>query len=282
MGHLPDACHACEEAIVDRLDGALSAEQLAAFEAHIAICGRCRALLREIETLRVRAAALPVLEPTRDLWSGIEQRISAGRGDGPWTRVEEHRAPALERARHRWWGRSGSTRSVRIAAAMLILVGGVTYAVVRQESPKATNGSTPTAVAVTAAPTGSAPAGTTPGVVTGHEPTLPTTPAAAATSAGTPGARPRFVRNERRSPDDIYDGQIAQLRQILAERRSQLDSQTVAVIEHNLAVIDTAIAQSRAALARNPRNQFLVEQLDHVLDTKVELLRTVALLPSHT
>lgn len=54
------------------------------------------------------------------------------------------------------------------------------------------------------------------------------------------------------------------------------------VIEHNLAIIDAAIAQSRAALAKDPASGFLNDQLNSALDQKVELLRTVALLPAHT
>ena len=54
------------------------------------------------------------------------------------------------------------------------------------------------------------------------------------------------------------------------------------MLEHNIQIIDEAIAQSRAALARDPRSRFLGEQLDDALDKKLELLRTAALLPART
>jgi len=54
------------------------------------------------------------------------------------------------------------------------------------------------------------------------------------------------------------------------------------VIEQNLRIIDAAVKQSRAALARDPKSGFLADQLNNALDKKVELLRTVALLPSST
>ncbi len=57
---------------------------------------------------------------------------------------------------------------------------------------------------------------------------------------------------------------------------------TVLVIEQSLKIIDAAVRQSRAALARDPNSGFLADQLNHALDKKVELLRTVALLPSRT
>jgi uncharacterized phage protein gp47/JayE len=79
-----------------------------------------------------------------------------------------------------------------------------------------------------------------------------------------------------------YGDEIQRLQAIISERRSELDPATVSVIEASLRVIDAAVKQSRAALARDPRSGFLVDQLNSALDKKVELLRTVALLPSRT
>ena len=85
------------------------------------------------------------------------------------------------------------------------------------------------------------------------------------------------------SPAQVtYDREIERLRTIVSERRTQLDTATIAVIEKNLKVIDQAIAQSRAALAKDPASRFLNDQLNRALDKKVELLRTVALLPAGT
>jgi hypothetical protein len=56
----------------------------------------------------------------------------------------------------------------------------------------------------------------------------------------------------------------------------------LAVIERNLSVIDSAITESRTALRKDPNSAFLADQLDHALDTKLTLLRTVALLPART
>src|SRR5262249_37307215 len=79
-----------------------------------------------------------------------------------------------------------------------------------------------------------------------------------------------------------YDTEIARLRAILNARRSQLDSATVAVVERNLAVIDEAIAQCTQALKRDPASKYLIESLHEELDTKVQLLRTAAALPSRS
>jgi len=80
----------------------------------------------------------------------------------------------------------------------------------------------------------------------------------------------------------VYDQEIGKLRAIVKERRSQLDPKTIAVLEQSIAVIDSAIAQSRAALAKDPSSGFLASQLNQSLDKKVELLRTAALLPSRS
>jgi hypothetical protein len=84
------------------------------------------------------------------------------------------------------------------------------------------------------------------------------------------------------SPAVTYDREIARLRGVLELRRADLDPATVAIIEQNLRVIDRAIAQSRAALARDPRSGFLNERFIDALEKKVELLRTAALLPART
>ena len=76
--------------------------------------------------------------------------------------------------------------------------------------------------------------------------------------------------------------QIVQLQQMLKQRRDQLDPSTIKVVEDNLALIDAAVKQARAALMRDPASGFLTEQLDNALQKKLELLRTVALLPSRS
>jgi len=85
-----------------------------------------------------------------------------------------------------------------------------------------------------------------------------------------------------RTAEQVYDGEIARLDSVVRDRRGQLDPKTVAVIEHNLAIIDSAIASSRQALAKDPGSHFLYDQLNDALGQKVDLLRTAALLPSRS
>ena len=76
------------------------------------------------------------------------------------------------------------------------------------------------------------------------------------------------------------DTEIAAMQRLLETRRSTLDSATVAVLERNLAVIDNAIAESRAALLKDPASQFLATQLSRSYTTKLTLLRASATMPA--
>ena len=87
---------------------------------------------------------------------------------------------------------------------------------------------------------------------------------------------------DQASSDLVYGKEIDMLQKIVSQRKTQLDSATIAIIEKNLQIIDAAIEQSRAALARDPASQLLGQQLTHALDKKVELLRTAAMLPAST
>ncbi|MDE3152779.1 MAG: hypothetical protein KGL93_11085, partial [Gemmatimonadota bacterium] len=110
-------------------------------------------------------------------------------------------------------------------------------------------------------------------------------PSAAAPSAGTAEARMAANRAAAATPAAVeksYDGEIAGLRTIIAQRHGALDSATVAVLQKNLAVIDSAIAQCKQALAKDPNSRFLIQSLSQSLDTKVQLLRMTAALPSST
>jgi len=103
-------------------------------------------------------------------------------------------------------------------------------------------------------------------------------------TGGVPGTKPtpgKLVDNQQKLIL-TYDEEILRLDSAVTERRSQLDTNTVKIIEKNLKVIDKAIAESRAALEKDPHSHFLNDQLARVLDQKVGLLRTVALLPART
>jgi hypothetical protein len=78
--------------------------------------------------------------------------------------------------------------------------------------------------------------------------------------------------------DVVYEREISALRRIVDDRVVELDPVTVRELRRNLDIIDQAIGDSRKALARDPRSALLSTQLDRALETKLALLRRVALL----
>jgi len=106
--------------------------------------------------------------------------------------------------------------------------------------------------------------------------------AATPTTAATTDARATVIPANA-SPEVLisagYDAPIKELQQTLAQRRNRLDTSTVRVIEQSLTVIDAAIRQAKAALAKDPDNLYLNGHLQRALDRKLDLLRQAATLP---
>jgi tetratricopeptide (TPR) repeat protein len=73
--------------------------------------------------------------------------------------------------------------------------------------------------------------------------------------------------------DPRYDEAIADLQQALEAGRAELDATTIKILEANLSAIDTAIEQSRRALAGDPANVYLNNHLADARQRKLALLR---------
>lgn len=248
-------CDQFDAALSDYLEGTLDPAARAALESHAASCDRCRALLADVSAITTEAAALPDLEPSRDLWPGIVDRIAAPVVTLP---VAGHRT--ADRPFVRPWYLAPAPLA---AAAALLIAATVSVTLL------ATRHGQPSASVVATNGTNTAPV----------EPvdSLPAIPAPAPRVKNASATKPNAVPVQQ-----IYAAEIAELDSIVRNRRSQLDTGTVAVIEKNLRIIDQAIAQSRAALARDPNSGFLHDQLNNALNQKIALLRTVALLPART
>ena len=70
-----------------------------------------------------------------------------------------------------------------------------------------------------------------------------------------------------------FDRSTDELSHILATERQRLSPETVALLERNLAIIDAAITESRAALARDSGNGDLRDFVAAAARQKVELLQ---------
>jgi anti-sigma factor RsiW len=226
------------------LDGDLHDPERTLLAAHLSGCAACTAALAELETVKTRAARLPARGPEADLWPGIADRlVRRGERVGSAAPAPDH-APRGARRVTSWRGWRVSLGIPQLAAAAVVLMllgaGGLWLALERTRPAPA--------------PVRLAPVDHTAPDVIG--------PVALPADFG-------FAR---------YDGAIAALRQTLESHRDELDPKTVSVVEHNLVVIDRAIAEARRALAADPANPYLNHHLADQMQRKVDLLRQVTAL----
>ena len=268
-------CEQFEARLPEYMEGDLTGDAREAFERHAGSCAHCRLILEELKAIVASAGALGPIEPLRDLWSGIDARIG--------TRV----VPLGSRRT------MPVARTLAAAVILMAVTAGVTWQLARREAPVGQPVAAAAASSDQPSPTG-APGPvivTTPPQVASNEQAGSAAPRATVSAAKSPSATPRTgnemvqaVRNAGRAVNtaQLYDNEITRLHAVIQQRRGELDPKTVAAIERSLAVIDTAIAQARSALARDPASRFLNGRLTDALDKKVELLRTTAMLPARS
>jgi hypothetical protein len=275
-------CADCDELFLDYFEGDLDAATRTSIDAHIGSCARCQGLVRDIAGIRNQASALQDIAPSKDLWQGIEARIQPA-----VVSIAPHRqAFGLQRR-----------MLVAAAAALVVVTSSVTYVTTSRVIGK---GQRPVRVVenprAVPLPGETDEVGTSavPGVDEGSSPsaTVESAPAEAPVRAAEPKATQRIRQTEPRTAlvskstapmtasEMALSSEIGQLQTLLRQKRTELDPATVQVVEDNLNLIDVAVKQARAALARDPASGFLTERLDNALQKKVELLRTVAMLPS--
>lgn len=98
------------------IDGALAPDAVRNVDQHLAGCERCRREVAAIRSLLADARSMPrAIQPGRDLWAGIEGRLSpAARAVAPSARSSRYRP------------------LVQLAAALFLLIAGATLATVYQ------------------------------------------------------------------------------------------------------------------------------------------------------
>ena len=79
-----------------------------------------------------------------------------------------------------------------------------------------------------------------------------------------------------------YERSIDALRRTLDERRDSLAPSTVATVERSLRIADSAIAEARSALERDPSNRVLAELFASNYERKIDLLRRASELAPRT
>ena len=225
---------------IDRLseyhDGELSPAEQTACESHLTACAECRSVLAEIRGVVAMARNDGEQLPAANLWPGILAKIDSGSAE-----AEPH---------NRSWGLASARprRQVTFSLPQLAMAATLLIAVSAAVAYVAAGRSTlqPVPVVFREAPI-----------------------QAMAEPVGAPSADVTPAN----FADAAFDRAVTDLERTLVEQRDELDPRTIVIIERNLAVIDEAIRQARAALDADPANTFLNSHLADARRRKLELLR---------
>jgi anti-sigma factor ChrR (cupin superfamily) len=221
-------------------DGSIEAADREVLDAHLTSCAECRQTVDDLREVLRATKALEPLDPPVRAWSRIERAIAL---DGGMTRsAQRSRAQdASDRRASRLPRalRPGRTIGWLAAAAALVLA---TVVGMRYAPPR------------------------------GGQPAAPQTADAGAADSA-------HVEAELREAEAHYENAIKGLEQIAKAEQSELDPNTAATLQKNLAVIDQAISESRAAVQAQPSSEPAQQSLIENFKTKIGLLQdTVALI----
>jgi hypothetical protein len=250
--------HPSDVEINDYVDGSVDAGERKAIEQHLNECATCRQLADDLRLVIERASSLEMREPPVRAWTRIERAVQL--------EPKPRRAFSWELIRGRLRGRpadAGPTehhghgnRWVWLgAAAALILATAVSIGI--GVGPFGRFGSFGSRGSRSAPDSGSS-----------------------ATSASLPaGDAAQSVEAELQQAEQHYEKAIKGLEQIANAEQSTLDPRTAATLQKNLAVIDQAITESRAAVRAEPTSEPAQHSLVESFKAKIGLLQdTVALI----
>lgn len=285
-------------------DGELSPREAAAASAHLGGCEPCARRyknLRNEQSLYLRYGCDSTESPT--FWDEVLSRVEADQTSAPDT--------LATRLRRRLAGARPTLAAPRfsplVTAAMLLAAVGLTALIMTYVRPRdngtgalATSeykgGGTATSqygarnnVARDASPVGTAGevAGGAAGPSAAEEtrggrgrarPAVKSSVVRAAKgdgrmlTSGTPEPAERLIQEAERK----YLSAIATLSRDVGRRRSRMDSETITRFERTLVVVDKAIAETRAAARRHPRDPVVVQYMMAAYAKKVDLLRGMA------
>ena len=245
------------------LDGELTAEDHRAVEAHLRGCAECAAVLDDLKRIvaRARAAGAVSRPPQADLWGGIAARIddtrsakaSAERSSSDPAAVTAFRDRSAQAFALRTRRFAFTLPQLAAAAALIAAVsGGAVWQIVDRAARSA------------------------PASVDARRSSEPAAPADMVRADDAPDRAGRIVPVVM--ADAQYDAAVSDLEGALKLGRGRLDAATIAIVAHNLQIIDQAIDQAREALAADTANTYLSGHLVEARRRKLDLLRRAAAL----
>lgn len=236
--------HPGHERLDEYVDGELDSQEARSVEQHLESCVTCRRQVESLRELLSRAGELSrSIQPERDLWAGIRERIE---------RPDRDVIP-IRRGFQRWWVPAGTWQ----AAAAAVLLVAATATVTWRVAGSGSNASSRVAVE-------SEPAGEAPGNRQGLHASRP------AATAGELGA---LVSRELAPVEDDYLRTTAHLLEILNQNRDQLAPETRKALDRTLTTLDRAIRDLRAALEEDPNSRSLGLLLESTYRQKIDVLR---------
>lgn len=242
--------HPDTERIEDYVEGALAPATHRAVEAHLRVCAMCAEEALTVRRLLDGLAALPRgIAPDRDLLPGIAAAIEGSVAVDP-ERVRLDVDPMRPKRGHVAASNTPrGRRAVQIIKARL-----------RFRGTLPTRGALAAAIvfiglgiALTAV------------LRRGHE-----------TGAGVPSSAASFDLVAFGDVEAKYEAAAGDLAVVLDERRAELPPATARVVEQNLAVLDAALTEARAALASDPHDAALSRILLATWEKRLDLLRWAA------
>jgi anti-sigma-K factor RskA len=239
--------HPNETALHDYADGTLDASERAEIEQHLGACADCRRVVEDLREIHRAVGELKtdLREPPVRAWARLERAIKLERDHG--ARRLQPSGSAAEGDVRLKPARSTLLRTASwLAAAAVLLLAtavGLQFRSTRRAMGPAADGS------------------------------------GATTASVSNSEAAENVEAELRAAEEHYTKAITGLEQITKTEQGALDPGTAATLQKNLAVIDQAISESRAALKTQPASEPAQESLVENFKAKIGLLQdTVALI----
>jgi anti-sigma factor RsiW len=226
------ACERYLNAIHELVDGTLGPLRRTELELHLETCEDCAALVADLQELARASAALGPMEPPARVWRRIADRLQAEGRVQPASRVYRRRYDTV----------------LALAAALLLVVGGSLFLILRDAGTSAPGAPPAPADTAHAEP----PAGNA----------APVDPVQAVTL--------ELARSEQHFQNVV---------ELVAKGDRPVDAETAAVLQKSMLAINDAIAESRKAIETNPQNAAAQQTFYEMLKQKIQFLQdTIALM----